>query len=242
MSQRSCEVARDLGLCSVPFEDTHLALIVTAHPGVDHELIASRAPAVLDLCGVLPGVRASHVVMLYWSIGRDILDQQQAGGWGDDVVGRIAQDLSADTGSARGFSRRNLFYMRRFATLWPEREKVPSVMAQIAWTSHRVLMDRFREDPARAVGSEDGTASDIDLLIELGSGFAFYGRQRALLVGEQEYFVDLLFYHHTLRRIDLDGRGAPANPATGRGHRRGTRGSLRARRGTDKASGPRRAS
>lgn len=46
--------------------------------------------------------------------------QQQARGWGDDVVGRIAQDLSADTGSARGFSRRNLFYMRRLAMLWPD--------------------------------------------------------------------------------------------------------------------------
>ena len=45
----------------------------------------------------------TELVMLYWSIGRDILDQQQVGGWGDDVVGRIAQDLSADTGSARGF-------------------------------------------------------------------------------------------------------------------------------------------
>jgi UDP-N-acetyl-D-glucosamine dehydrogenase len=58
----------DLGLCSVPFEDAltgvELALIVTAHPGVDHELIASRAPAVLDLRGVLSGVRASHVMGL----------------------------------------------------------------------------------------------------------------------------------------------------------------------------------
>jgi hypothetical protein len=65
----------------------------------------------------------SELVVLYWSIGRDILDQQHASGWGDDVVGRIAQDLTADTGSPRGFSRRNLFYMRRFAALWPEREK-----------------------------------------------------------------------------------------------------------------------
>jgi UDP-N-acetyl-D-glucosamine dehydrogenase len=58
----------DLGLCSVPFEDAladlDLALIVTAHPGVDHELIASRAPAVLDLRGVLSGVWASHVARL----------------------------------------------------------------------------------------------------------------------------------------------------------------------------------
>jgi hypothetical protein len=85
----------------------------------------------------------TELVMLYWSIGREILDQQQAGGWGDDVVGRIAQDLGADTGSGRGFSRRNLFYMRRFAALWPEREKVPPVMAQIAWTHHQVLIDAF---------------------------------------------------------------------------------------------------
>jgi hypothetical protein len=48
----------------------------------------------------------TELVMLYWSIGRDILAQQQAGGWGDDVVGRIADDLRVATGSARGFSRR----------------------------------------------------------------------------------------------------------------------------------------
>ena len=59
----------------------------------------------------------TELVMLYWSIGRDILAQQQAAGWGDDIVGRIAADLRAETGSARGFSRRNLFYMRRFAAV-----------------------------------------------------------------------------------------------------------------------------
>ncbi len=213
----------------------------------------------------------TELVMLYWSIGREIVEKQQTSGWGDDIVGRIAQDLAADIGSPRGFSRRNLFYMRRFAALWPEREKVPSVMAQIAWTSHRVLMDRFSEDPqlytwyaAKTAGNhwsvrqlqgqinlrlherqgaaltnfeialdaadaeralqatkdpyvfdflelseeakerqlEQALIDDIQsFLIELGSGFAFYGRQRALLVGEREFFLDLLFYHHTLRRF-----------------------------------------
>jgi hypothetical protein len=73
----------------------------------------------------------TELVMLYWSIGRDILDRQQAAGWGDDVVGRIAQDLAADVGSPRGFSRRNMFYMRRFAALWPDPEKVQPLSAQI---------------------------------------------------------------------------------------------------------------
>jgi predicted nuclease of restriction endonuclease-like (RecB) superfamily len=213
----------------------------------------------------------TELVMLYWSIGRDILDQQQAGGWGDDIVGRIAQDLATDTGSPRGFSRRNLFYMRRFAAMWPDPEKVQTLSAQIGWSHHQVLLDAYREDPdlyawyaaktvanrwpvrqlqaqihlrlherqgavvsnfAEVVGPSDAQTllhatkdpyvfdflelaedarerqleqaliDDIqNFLIELGTGFSFYGRQRSLLVGDQEFFPDLIFFHHTLRRF-----------------------------------------
>jgi len=62
--------------------------------------------------------------MLYWSIGRDVLAEQRAGDWGDGVVARIADDLREATGGARGFSWRNLFYMRRFAAMWPDAERV----------------------------------------------------------------------------------------------------------------------
>jgi UDP-N-acetyl-D-glucosamine dehydrogenase len=58
----------DLGLSSVPLEDalheTDLAVIVTAHPSVDHKLIAERAPSVIDLRGVLRGVDVANVVRL----------------------------------------------------------------------------------------------------------------------------------------------------------------------------------
>ncbi len=58
----------DHNLHSVPLEqalhDCDLALIVTAHPGVDHALAAQRARVVLDLRGVTRGTRASNVVRL----------------------------------------------------------------------------------------------------------------------------------------------------------------------------------
>ena len=38
------------------------------------------------------------------------------------------------------------------------------------------------------------------VLLELGDGFAFMGRQYKLMAGEKEYFLDLLFYHTKLRR------------------------------------------
>lgn len=37
-------------------------------------------------------------------------------------------------------------------------------------------------------------------LLELGAGFAFVGKQVLLTVGEQDFYIDLLFYHLKLRR------------------------------------------
>lgn len=39
-----------------------------------------------------------------------------------------------------------------------------------------------------------------DILIELGTGFSFVGNQYKIIVGGQEFFIDLLFYHLELRR------------------------------------------
>jgi hypothetical protein len=68
-------------------------------------------------------------------------------GLGRRFVGWIAEDLRVETGSARGFSRRNLFYMRRFAAVWPEAEKVQTLSAQIGWSHHQVLLDAWADQP-----------------------------------------------------------------------------------------------
>jgi UDP-N-acetyl-D-glucosamine dehydrogenase len=58
----------DFGLKSVPLEDAltdvDLALIVTAHPSVDHELVAQRARIVVDLRGVTRSMSVGNVVRL----------------------------------------------------------------------------------------------------------------------------------------------------------------------------------
>jgi UDP-N-acetyl-D-glucosamine dehydrogenase len=58
----------DYELQSLPLadalQDADLALIVTAHPGVDHELAAERARVVLDLRGVTRGAGKTNTVRL----------------------------------------------------------------------------------------------------------------------------------------------------------------------------------
>ncbi len=58
----------EFSLTSTPFDqavtEADLALIVTAHPGVDHDLIARRARLVVDLRGVTHTSNATNVVRL----------------------------------------------------------------------------------------------------------------------------------------------------------------------------------
>jgi UDP-N-acetyl-D-glucosamine dehydrogenase len=41
-----------------------LAVIVTAHPTVDHQMVVDRAPLVLDLRGITRGLDSAHVMQL----------------------------------------------------------------------------------------------------------------------------------------------------------------------------------
>ena len=55
-------------------------------------------------------------------------------------------------------------------------------------------------DEAREKEIEDGLMDHLQkFLLELGSGFAFVGRQVPLRVGNEDYYLDLLFYHIKLR-------------------------------------------
>jgi len=58
----------EFGMSCLPLEDAlaeaDLAVIVTAHPTVDHELVARRAPLVVDLRGATRGARLDNVVTL----------------------------------------------------------------------------------------------------------------------------------------------------------------------------------
>lgn len=209
-----------------------------------------------------------ELILLYWQIGCDILTRQSTQGWGAKVIERLAHDLRAAFPEMKGFSPRNLKYMRAFAEAWPEIEFVQQAAAQIPWFHLCTLLDKLKTREERdwylsktiehnwsrnilvmqietRLIERNGSAvtnfaeslpkpqSDLALeslkdpyrfdflgltneaqereiesalithvtefLLELGSGFAFVGRQVMLDVGGDEFFIDLLFYHLKLR-------------------------------------------
>lgn len=85
-----------------------------------------------------------ELVLLYWQIGREILERQKAEGWGAKVIEQISKDLRSEFPEMKGFSSRNLKYMRKFAEVFSDEEFVQQLAAQIPWFHNCVILDKTK--------------------------------------------------------------------------------------------------
>lgn len=209
-----------------------------------------------------------QLVLLYHHIGKQILEAQEKQGWGAKVIDQLSKDLCSEFPEMKGFSTRNLKYMRKFAEEYQHIEFVQEVLAQLTWYHNVTLLDKVSDQEARifyiknaiehgwsrnimvmqiekklhkrqgqAITNfkEKPTSDQSDLahytlkdpyifdflsltekahesevekslvfhmekfLLELGEGFAFVGKQYQLQIEDQDFYIDLLFYHLKLR-------------------------------------------
>ena len=210
----------------------------------------------------------SAMIKIYWEIGAGILKKQEREGWGAKIIDRLSSDLKKEFPDMKGFSPRNLKYMRKFAEIWTDYEFVQAPLAQITWYHNIALLEKLKDNNKRLwyaektiengwsrnvlafqiesdlykrqgqltnnfamtlppddsdmakqifkdpyifdfIGTDDlRREKELEqkliahlqkFLIELGQGFAFVGQQVHLEAGDQDFYIDLLFYHLKLR-------------------------------------------
>lgn len=209
-----------------------------------------------------------ELILLYHHIGSQILEAQERQGWGAKIIDQLSRDLASEFPEMKGFSTRNLKYMRKFAEEYPDAQFVQEVLAQLTWYHNVTLLDKISDKQIRlfyvkhaiehgwsrnimvmqmelslhkrqgqavtnfkdklpspqsdlahytlkdpyifdflSIGKEaqereveKGLVAHIEkFLLELGEGFAFLGRQYHLQIEDQDFYIDLLFYHIKLR-------------------------------------------
>lgn len=241
-----------------------------------------------------------EMIMLYWDIGRLLVERQQMEGWGARVLRKLSEDLKNELPSIKGFSERNLKRMTQFCREYPDMNEMgpppvaqlatrnapdekgppavaptehspsppPALVLQLPWSHNMLLIQKIKEpatrtwymqqtisqgwsrnilemmiqsnahqrqgeavtnfeiqlpapqsdlaqqamkdpylfdfltidQPFRERELETGLVHHIEkFLLELGAGFAFVGRQYHLAVGDDDFYLDLLFYHLKLR-------------------------------------------
>jgi predicted nuclease of restriction endonuclease-like (RecB) superfamily len=222
-----------------------------------------------------------QLLELYWELGKEIYEKQQKANWGERLIQQLAKDLSAAFPGMKGFSRANLFFIKKWYLFYSgcekgsqvvgqiERpEKVQQVVRLIPWGhnilivsrcsdmsealfyvrktiennwSRAALMRQLESRPYQRSGKTinnfnttlPGPQADVAretlknpynfdfltlgreagerdmenalmnqvqrFILELGQRFAYMGRQFPLRVGEDDFFLDLIFYHTRLR-------------------------------------------
>lgn len=218
----------------------------------------------------------TELLRLYWDLGYDIVVRQMESRWGSRFFEQLNQDLMKEFPEMKGFSVRNLFYVKQFYLFYIQDEIIRQQFAdefenhpifQIPWRHHVEIMTKCKSvqealfyvqktiqngwsravlvnfldsnlysaqgkslnnfsrllpevqsDLARELIKdpynfdfltltngfkerelEDALISNITkLLLELGQGFAYLGRQVPVKIGKKERFIDLLFYHTEL--------------------------------------------
>lgn len=219
----------------------------------------------------------TEMLRLYWRMGADICEKLKLTSWGDGWLKELSRELMTEFPDMKGFSHRNLQYIRQWFQFYNERITfAQQVVAQIdeevffsvPWGHHLYIISQCKdvdkaifylnktvehgwsramllnflntnlyEHQGKAVNNfnrllpdpqselavqtlkdpynfdfltldseyrerelENALMQNITrFLLELGTGFAFVGRQVPLEVGDETVYPDLLFYHLELR-------------------------------------------
>ncbi|MBW6520310.1 MAG: hypothetical protein K0A99_04745 [Desulfoarculaceae bacterium] len=54
----------------------------------------------------------------YWQLGADIVEKQKSAAWGSGFIKQLSHDLLTEFPTIRGFSERNIKYIRQWFLFW----------------------------------------------------------------------------------------------------------------------------
>lgn len=206
------------------------------------------------------------LVNLYYKIGK-MLEENSS--WGNKFIDNVAMDLKMSFPNLKGFSVRNLKYMKTFYNEYKDDAEFVQLVAQLPWKHNITLMQKVKDKEIRKWYMnkclEDGWSDSVlvyqidtnlydrqekaikhnnfeltlkqnsdlannmmkepyvfdlieltedykekelenkmlnrlkNILLEFGSGFSFVGNQYKITVDNQDFYIDLLFYHIKLK-------------------------------------------
>ena len=88
----------------------------------------------------------ADMLLLYHDIGCVINEHKS---WGNKFIDNLATDIRIAFPESKGYSVRNLKYMAKFAEIYPNREFVQTVSAQIPWSHNVAILDKVKTKEQR---------------------------------------------------------------------------------------------
>ena len=164
-----------------------------------------------------------------WELGRDLVIRKAEERWGSGVVEQVSLDLQAAFPESKGFSASNLWRMKQWYQFYcNEAGKLAQVARELQvhdYQNVRKLAQAITKDTydfgfltLEEGYKEEALETELEkhltrFLLELGTGFAYLGRQKQIIIAGRPRKLDMLFYHIHLRcYIVIELKATPFQP------------------------------
>lgn len=90
----------------------------------------------------------SEMLRFYWELGADMVRKQASSNWGDGFIKQLSADLMAEFSDIKGFSERNLKYIRQWYLFYSETSIGQQAVAQltaIPWGHNLVILTKCHD-------------------------------------------------------------------------------------------------
>nr|WP_223485643.1 PDDEXK nuclease domain-containing protein [Pseudomonas sp. A-RE-19] len=91
----------------------------------------------------------TELIELHWQVGAYISRKIEAAEWGDGVVAQLATHLARTQPGLRGFTRANLFRMRKFFETYRHDAIVAALLRQLPWTQNLIILNQSKRPEER---------------------------------------------------------------------------------------------
>lgn len=205
-----------------------------------------------------------ELILMYQHVGKFLSKKAKEASYGDSYIDSLADFIQERFPGIKGFTRRGLYRMKQFYELYAGNEKVSTLLTQLSWSNHLLIMSGCKSEEERefyirltikerythrqlerqmdsgyyerymlskekllpeSIHSELNPFLDsyviefLDLppkfkekhlrkglidgmkkfILELGQDFTYIDEEYTIPVGGEDYHIDLLFFHRTLR-------------------------------------------
>lgn len=110
----------------------------------------------------------SSLINMYFNIGKKLEENKK---YGNSFISKLSHAIKIEYPSIKGFSERNLKYMKKFYLEYKDNEKVQQLVAQLPWGHNILLMEKIKDKNERMIYAkatmENGWSRNIlDMQIE----------------------------------------------------------------------------
>jgi len=82
----------------------------------------------------------AELINMYWEVGKYLSTLVENSSFGDKIIDEVASYIAENNPTIKGFNRRGLYRMKQFYEIYKDDEFVSTLLTQISWSNHLLIM------------------------------------------------------------------------------------------------------